>query len=146
MERRAGAAGPPGPLDLLTERALVSVVAPAQTVQRSDRWMWPASVARPHRIRRASHAPRSLARRRARAAQHVEALLASGGPKNALHPVSRISLHFGQVADPTCGPSLRQGANYLHFCKACFVREGWRRGRDLNPRWVAPYRISSAAP
>jgi hypothetical protein len=24
--------------------------------------------------------------------------------------------------------------------------ESWRRGRDLNPRWVAPYRISSAAP
>jgi hypothetical protein len=22
----------------------------------------------------------------------------------------------------------------------------WRRGRDSNPRWVAPYRISSAAP
>ena len=26
------------------------------------------------------------------------------------------------------------------------VPRGWRRGRDLNPRWVAPYRISSAAP
>ena len=25
-------------------------------------------------------------------------------------------------------------------------RECWRRGRDSNPRWVAPYRISSAAP
>ena len=24
--------------------------------------------------------------------------------------------------------------------------EDWRRGRDSNPRWVAPYRISSAAP
>ena len=24
--------------------------------------------------------------------------------------------------------------------------EEWRRGRDLNPRWVAPYRISSARP
>ena len=26
------------------------------------------------------------------------------------------------------------------------TRGGWRRGRDSNPRWVAPYRISSAAP
>ncbi len=25
-------------------------------------------------------------------------------------------------------------------------RSGWRRGRDSNPRWVAPNRISSAAP
>ncbi len=29
---------------------------------------------------------------------------------------------------------------------AARVRTGWRRGRDLNPRRVAPYRISSAAP
>src|SRR5688572_15969409 len=26
------------------------------------------------------------------------------------------------------------------------VGRRWRRGRDSNPRWVAPYRISSAAP
>jgi len=26
------------------------------------------------------------------------------------------------------------------------MHQCWRRGRDLNPRWVAPYRISSAAP
>ena len=40
-----------------------------------------------------------------------------------------------------CGPASRSGAR-----GAGMAGRKWRRGRDLNPRWVAPYRISSAAP
>ncbi len=52
-----------------------------------------------------------------------------GHPWEIAHNRSRKLGEDGSRALPVEGPRAR-----------------WRRGRDSNPRWVAPYRISSAAP